>query len=85
MVNFILKSMDGNAKVAVLAVALDYSKAFNRMSHAKILDSLAVFNLPTCAIRLIKSYLTRRNMCIRCKVENQHSRAVQEVAHRVGY
>ena len=69
MGNFILKSMDGNSNSAVLAVAVDYSKAFNRMAHSKILCSLAALNVPTCALRLIKSYLTRRCMCIRYKGE----------------
>ena len=69
MVNFILKSTDGDRDAAVLAVAVDYRKAFNRMLHSNILCSLSALNVPICAIRLIKSYLTRRSMCIRYRVE----------------
>ena len=50
---------------AVLSVAVDYSKAFNRMKHSNILCSLSAINVPKCAIKLIKSYLTQRTMCIR--------------------
>ena len=41
---------------------VDFSKAFNRMSHNKILSDL---NIPTCALRLIISYLSNRSLCIR--------------------
>ena len=67
MVDFILKSLDNNAKnpSAVLGVTIDFSKAFNRMSHNKIITILSDLNIPTCALRLIISYLTERSMCIR--------------------
>ena len=59
--------MDGNRDAAVIAVPIDYSKAFNRMLYSEILCSLSALNVPTCAIKLIKSYLTRRTMCVRYK------------------
>ena len=59
MVNFILKNMDGDTDAAVLAVTVDYSKAFNPMKHSNILNSLHALNVPICAIKLIKSYLTQ--------------------------
>ena len=65
MVDFILKSMDGDSNAAVIALPVDYSKAFNRMRHSNILNSLETMNVPTCAIKLIKSYLTQRSMCVR--------------------
>ena len=57
MMDFIMKNLDGDSDAAVLSVAVDYRKAFNRMLHLNILCSLAVLNLPTCAIN--KSFLTR--------------------------
>ena len=61
--------MDGNHDAAVLAVPVDYSKAFNRMLHSNILNIVADISppVPTCAIRLLKSYLTQRSMCLRYK------------------
>ena len=65
MVQFILNSMNGNPDAAVIAVPVDYSKAFNRMQHSDILINLIALNVPTCAVKLIKSYLTQRSMCVR--------------------
>ena len=65
MVHFILESMDKDRNAAVLAVPVDYSKAFNRMLHSDILCSLTALNVPNCAVKLIKSYLTKRSMCVR--------------------
>ena len=59
--------MDGNPKAAVLAVPIDYSKAFNRMTSSDILCNLSELNVPPCAIKLIQSYLTGRAMCVRYK------------------
>ena len=65
MVQFILSSIDGNSNQAVNAVPVDYSKAFNRMKHSNILIHLIALNVPKCAVKLIKSYLTKRSMCVR--------------------
>ena len=35
------------------------------MKHSNILINLTVINVPNYAIKLIKSYLTRRSMCVR--------------------
>ena len=67
MVHFILGSMDGKPNIAVMAIPIDFSKAFNRMLHSNIITIMSDLKptLPTCAIRLIKSYLTQRSMCVR--------------------
>ena len=65
MLNFIMSSMDGNRDAAVLSVPVDFQKAFNRMLHSDILCNLSALNVPTCAIKLIQSYLTGRSMCVR--------------------
>lgn len=65
MVHFILGSMDQDRNSAVLAVPVDYSKAFNPMLHSDILCNLIALNVPNCAVKLVKSYLTQRTMCVR--------------------
>ena len=65
MLNFILSSMDRNPDTAVLSVPVDYQKAFNIMLHSDILCNLSALNVPTCAVKLIQSYLTGRSMCVR--------------------
>ena len=68
MLHFILGSMDGDSQSAVMGIPVDYSKAYNRMLHSNIITTMSDLknpSIPTCAIRLIKSYLTQRSMCIR--------------------
>ena len=67
MLDFIYKNLDNCKKkpTAVLAGLVDFSKAFNRIDHNVIVTILADLNVPTCALRLIISYLTGRKMCVR--------------------
>ena len=67
MLDFIHKNLDRNYKepTAVLAGLVDFSKAFNRMDHNILIIILSDLNIPTCALRLIVSYLSRRKMCVR--------------------
>ena len=65
MLHFILTSMDGSPNTAVLAVPVDFLKAFNRMLHSEIISNLVFLNVPPCATKLIQSYLTKRTMCVR--------------------
>ena len=67
MLDFIHKNIDNAKKkpTAVLAGLVDFSKAFNRIDHNKIVTILSDLNIPTCALRLITSYLSNRKMCVR--------------------
>ena len=67
MLDFIHKNLDNNQRkpTAVLAGLVDFSKAFNRIDHNIIVTILSDLNIPTCALRLIISYLSKRRMCVR--------------------
>ena len=67
MLDFIHKNIDKSYKdpTAVIAALVDFSKAFNRIDHNVIVTILANLNIPTCALRLIVSYLSQRKMCVR--------------------
>ena len=67
MLDFIQKNIDKNHKepTAVITGLVDFSKAFNRIDHNVIVTILADLNIPTCALRLIISYLSQRKMCVR--------------------
>ena len=69
MLDFIHRNLDKNhAKpTAVLTGLVDFSKAFNRIDHNVIVTILGDLNIPTCALRLIISYLSNRRMCVRYK------------------
>ena len=47
---------------SIAAMAIDLSKAFNRLDHTKLLTVLYDLGTPICALRLLKSYLTARSM-----------------------
>ena len=67
MLDFIQSNLDRNHKepTAVLVGLVDFSKAFNRIDHNILVTILADLNVPTCALRLIISYLSQRKMCVR--------------------
>ena len=67
MLDFIHRHLDKNHRepTAVLAALVDFSKAFNRMDHNTIVTILSDLNVPTCALRLVVSYLSGRKMCVR--------------------
>ena len=84
MLHFILTCVDGNRDAAVLAVPVDFSKAFNQMSHSDILCNLSGLNVPPCAIKLIQSYLSGRSMCVRYKQQQcPHLKDVREADPKV--
>ena len=67
MLDFIQKNLDNWSKnpTAVVCGLVDFSKAFNRMDHNVIVTILSDLNVPTCALRLVMSYLSNRKMCVR--------------------
>ena len=63
MLHWILEKLDNNNEpTAVLASLIDFSKGFNRMSPVILITLLSDLNIPTCALRLIFSYLSNRSM-----------------------
>ena len=63
MLHWILQKLDNSAsEPAVLATLIDFSKGFNRMSPVILVTLLSDLNIPTCALRLIISYLSHRSM-----------------------
>ena len=67
MLDFIHSHLDKSHRqpTCVLMALVDFSKAFNRMDHNTIVTILSDLNIPTCALRLIISYLSERKMCVR--------------------
>ena len=66
MLDFIHKNLaKSNKSNAVFVGLVDFSKAFNRIDHNVIVTILGDLNIPTCALRLVISYLSERKMCVR--------------------
>ena len=65
LVNFIYTELDKGSEKdrrSIATMAIDLSKAFNRLDHAKLLTLLYDMGVPVCALRLLRSYLTNRTM-----------------------
>ena len=59
LVNYIYTELDRDQarSTAVAAMAVDLSKAFNRLDHCKLITMLYDMNVPVCALCLLYNYL----------------------------
>ena len=65
LVDFILSNLEKS--VAVLISMIDFSKAYNRQSHNRLLTCYNDLGTPPYLLRILKSYLTNRKMVVRHK------------------
>ena len=56
-----------NIPQAVLAILLDYSKAFNRICHNRIVTILSRMGVPGWLLRIVMGFLTERELIVRHK------------------
>ena len=67
LLNFILSCQDSNDQTAVLAVLVDFSKAFNRQNHNLLITKLSDMGVPAWLLRIVISFLSDRKMRVRYK------------------
>ena len=67
MINEILATGDMSEQSYSILFSLDFSKAFNRFSHPKILAALIKLGLRRSLIPLVASYLQNRSLVVRWK------------------
>ena len=67
--NFILSCQDSSDQIAVLAVMIDFSKAFNRQNHNIIITKLSDMGAPGWLLRIVMSFLKDRKMQVNYKGE----------------
>ena len=68
LLDFILSCTDtSNVPKAVMVALIDFSKAFNRINHAKVIVRLSDWGVPGWLLRILISYLTDRSMILRYK------------------
>jgi hypothetical protein len=65
--NFILYNQDMKNPQAVLAMMVDFSKAFNRQNHNILVRVLSDLGVPAWLMRLVASFLTERELILRYK------------------
>ena len=63
LVNFIMSNLD--RKKAVTMALIDYSKAFNRQCHNRLLTCFSDLGTPNYLLKVMASYLSNRKMVVR--------------------
>ena len=66
-VNFILYNQDLTVQPAVLAVMIDFSKAFNGINHNIVISILSEMGVPGWLLKIVIGFLTDREMILRYK------------------
>ena len=67
LVNFIQYNQDLNTPHAVIAVMVDFAKAFNRINHNRIITILSRMGVPGWLLRIVMGFLTERELIVRYK------------------
>ena len=65
--NFILYNQDLKNPRAVLAMMIDFSKAFNRQNHNTLNQILSDMNMPSWLLKIVMAFLTDRELGLRYK------------------
>ena len=65
--NFILYNQDLKNPRAVLAMMIDFSKAFNRQNHNTLIQILSDMNVPSWLLKIVMAFLTDRELVLRYK------------------
>ena len=65
LINFILADLDSYEPTAVIALIVDYAKAFNRMSHTRLITIMFELGVPGWLLKLTASYLSNRTLVVR--------------------
>ena len=68
-INFVEFNQDIKDIHAVLAVAVDFSKAFNRQNHNTLIEILSELGVPGWLLQIVIGFLENRQMEVHYKVE----------------
>ena len=67
LTNFVLYNQDMKNPRAVLAMMIDFSKAYNRVNHNKLIEVLSELGVPTWLLKIVMAFLTERELILRYK------------------
>ena len=73
-ITFILSCQDSSDQTAILAVMVDFSKAFNRQNHNILITKLSDMGVPSWLLRVVIGFLSDRHMVVRYKGELSESK-----------
>ena len=75
-INYILFNQDLTIPHAVVAVMVDYSKAFNRINHNIIITILSDMGVPGWLLQILIGFLTDRELILRHKGRSSESKSM---------
>jgi hypothetical protein len=76
LINFILYNQDYNLPIAVLACAVDFSKAFNRQNHNILITKLSDSGTPGWLLNIVMGFLSNRMVVVRYKGETTDTKSL---------
>ena len=65
LIQFILDNQDYDFPIAVVACAVDFSKAFNRQNHNNLVTKLSDLGVPGWLLNIVMGFLSNRSMVFR--------------------
>ena len=74
--NFILYNQDMKNPHAVLAMCIDFSKAFNRQNHHTLMKILNDMKVPSWLLRIIMAFLKDRELILKYKGKLSESKSL---------
>ena len=82
LINFILYNQDLKEKHAIIAVMIDFSKAFNRQDNNTLITILGNMGVPGWLLRILASFLEKRELLLRYQGNKSSKKSFQEVDHK---
>ena len=67
LTNFVLYNQDLKNPRAILAMMVDFSKAYNRINHNKLIQILSDLDVPNWLLKIIMAFLSERELILRYK------------------
>ena len=76
--NFILYNQDMKNPQAVLAMMIDFSKAFNRQNHNTLIQILSDLEVPSWLLKIVMAFLSDRKLILRYKGKSSGRKSLPE-------
>ena len=73
LVSYVLFNQDFKDPIAILMCAVDFSKAFNRIDHNKVLEILSDMGVPGWLLNIVCGFLMNRSMVVSYKGKTSKS------------
>ena len=67
-ITFILSCQDSSDQTAILAVMVDFSKAFNRQNHNILITKLSDMGVPAWLLRIVMEFISDRGKGSICRI-----------------